>query len=158
MSMNDHRTDSSDWSPLPDGGLEKFASRQRASEARRIVVRSAVAAVCVLGIWGGLNYFYPGGVGDVGNRSVPIHAGLACSTVRDRLPDYVRGRLSDAERKQMAQHLAECPPCEQLRRKLLLEMALRSVFSKSVKREVARSLPGNPATLPAAISELVGDF
>jgi len=59
-----------------------------------------------------------------------------CEDALDRLFEYIDGELTDAELKEIAQHLKACPPCEAERRirERIKEMVARCPQERAPER------------------------
>ena len=102
------------WEPLEAGWLAKVARAKQDRLRRR-------AALQKLGVGLGAGVLL--GVGWAAwNRRVslqgPDYGGLACHEVVRQLPDYLEQRLPEPVRQQMETHLAQCPKCQAVLRRM----------------------------------------
>lgn len=99
-----------EWIPCPPGKLAKLAGQERVRQRRQFLVRAGSvcgAVVAAVGMsWLAYRRF--------GTPMDPIHAGIACSRVRELGPRFLRGQLDEALAKQINRHLALCEPCRTL--------------------------------------------
>lgn len=97
-----------DWGPCPPGTLSGLTAALKRRRRERLAWRAAaVASVLLAAATAG--WYGPRAV--VPDAEVQIHGGLTCREVRQRLPDYLHGRVAGGLVHQIEQHLAECPPC-----------------------------------------------
>ena len=103
------------WSPCPKGTLTGLSrtlkSRERVQRFKRI---SSLVAVLLITATAGTWFV---------NRSsdVPMensYGGITCTEVRDSLPQMVSGKADERLVAKINAHLAECPRCAEMARKM----------------------------------------
>ncbi len=113
MSKSQHTDD--DWLPCPPGTLAGLSSNLKSQE-RWIQVRrvSSVAAALMIVVAAGVWY--------TGQQSAApenfSYGGITCVEVRDSLPQMMDGSASEELMMKVQAHLAECPRCAELAKKM----------------------------------------
>ena len=95
--MSDHQQ----WEPCPPGEIQGMLTGISRQQRRRALRTMAVGVSVVL----------LGGLGVYSLTNSPTQ--LTCAEVQPKLPAYVRGKLPNQERRQIAQHLQGCPHCRE---------------------------------------------
>lgn len=106
------------WNECPPGELQRMAERLKIRQRRQALKRigSAATALTVVSAGG-----YVAGrwlLGPAENR----YGGIACSEVMPLLTDYRAKKLDPPLMRKIAAHLAECPHCGPMYRKMAAEM------------------------------------
>lgn len=99
------------WIPCAPGSLTQYALRRR-QRRRRLAAARAVGAVAtvLLALAVGWELLHKQKEDNIG--------GIACHDVERLIPQYLRGGLSSEERDKIRRHLAECPDCGEMLRRL----------------------------------------
>jgi hypothetical protein len=94
-----------EWSPCPPGELARLGQRLQARRQRRLFL-CGVAATTLVTTGGGLFAW-------LGFRAAHdlSFADLTCTQVHELAGAYARGELSASQRRQVRQHLVQCPRC-----------------------------------------------
>lgn len=103
------------WSPCPKGTLTGLSSTlKRRERIQRLQRVSSLVAMLLVAIAAGTWF---------ANRSpdVPMenrYGGITCTEVRDSLPQMVSGKAEKGLVAKINAHLAECPRCAEMARKM----------------------------------------
>ena len=103
------------WSPCPKGTLTGLSiTLKRREQIQRLQRVSSLVAMLLVAIAAGTWF---------ANRSsdVPMEnnfGGITCTEVRDSLPQMVSGKADESLIAKITAHLAECPHCAELARKM----------------------------------------
>ena len=113
MAKSQHTED--EWLPCPPGTLaglsSNLKSQERWTQVRRVSgVAAALMIVVAAGVWYS-NQQPPG----MENYS---YGGITCMEVRDSLPQMMDGSASEELMMKVQAHLAECPRCAELAKKM----------------------------------------
>lgn len=102
------------WEPLEPGWLPQVAKARQGRLRRRAALRK-------LGVGLGAGVLLGAGWALWDRRTLlqgPDYGGLACHEVVRQLPDYLQQRLAEPVRQQMETHLAHCPKCQAVLRRM----------------------------------------
>ncbi|MDA1229296.1 MAG: zf-HC2 domain-containing protein [Planctomycetota bacterium] len=103
------------WSPCPKGTLTGLASTlKRRERIQRLQRVSSLVAVLLIAVAAGTWF---------ANRSSDVsmennYGGITCTEVRDSLPQMVSGKADESLVARINAHLAECPQCAEMARKM----------------------------------------
>lgn len=89
----------SNWEPCPEGKLGDFARELSEGRRRRFVTRSAVGLCWIVFLAVGIRQLLPA-------------AELTCTETKSHIGAYFDASLDTATRKQVKQHLSDCPHCK----------------------------------------------
>lgn len=106
------------WEPAPADEIAQLGKRLRRRGSRRQFLRIAASAASVLATGGGVWLLWP----DSGEREYDF-AGIRCSEVVGHGKDYMAGRVPEPTRGQITAHVARCPHCGPLFKKMEAEMS-----------------------------------
>ena len=123
MKMNDQTQSHDQWQPCPKGTLAEYAERQvRMSSQRRWAAGIGITAMALLAIFF-INSYQPSGP-----SGEPNYGGITCTQVRLNLSSYNSGSVESSTGRRIADHLRQCPICQQLvassKRKALSDSSL----------------------------------
>ncbi len=106
------------WEPAPAGAVARLAQHLRRRSSRRRFLRTAVAVASVGAAGGGVWLLWPrSGDGEY------EYGGIVCSEVVRQGPDYMAGKVPEPTRSKIAEHVARCPRCGPLFKKMEAEMS-----------------------------------
>jgi hypothetical protein len=109
MKMNDQTKSNDQWQPCPKGTLAEYADRQvRMSSHRRWAAGIGITAIALLAIFL-VNSFQP-----ISPSGEPNYGGITCTQVRLNLSSYTSGSVESSTGRRIADHLRQCPTCQQL--------------------------------------------
>ena len=108
-----------EWEPCPRGEVARLGKKLRGRKSRRAFLRATVAtAASVLAAGGGVWLAF----GRRGDGEYE-YGGIACSEVVRQGPDYMAGKVPEPTRSKIAEHVARCPRCGPLFKKMEAEMS-----------------------------------
>jgi putative zinc finger protein len=107
------------WDACPPGEFSRLAARLRGRRRRRKVLQATVAISLAVLVGSVLYQMRPRGPREF------HYAGISCSRVVALAQDYAAGRLSNAQREQVREHVSQCPRCKPLFKSM--GMATRSI-------------------------------
>lgn len=107
-------TQSDEWRPCPQGTLtglsRRLKQRQRVRQLQKTV---ATVAVLLLAVGAGVLW-----LPQQPTMQEPSYGGITCSEVQRVLPEVASGMLEQDTLTKVEQHLAECPHCAELARRM----------------------------------------
>lgn len=107
--MNNPPRQLEDWTSCPPGKLLQFAGREFARRRRQFLLKAGGACGAIIAAVG--TGWFAFRRSDADAPEGLIHAGIACSRVRELGPKYVLGQLDESLTQRIQNHVAECLDC-----------------------------------------------
>ncbi len=102
------------WEACPPGKLVEYARRTTAARRNRAVLRLAGEIGAAIGLFLLVVWLSPWG-----NRPREFDfGGITCSEVKTEMQQYMMGGLEPEEHEKIRLHLAHCPRCQELLKKM----------------------------------------
>ncbi|VTT99552.1 : zf-HC2 [Gemmataceae bacterium] len=106
------------WEPAPADAVARLGHQLRRKSSRRAFLRTATAVASVGAAGGGLWLLW-----SRDSSRECDYGGIVCSEVVKRGSDYVAGKVPEPTRSQIAEHVAKCPRCGPLFKRMEDEMS-----------------------------------
>lgn len=101
-----------DWEPAPADAVARLVRQLRRRRSRRQFLRAATSAASVLAVGGASWLLWPRCGNDFD------YGGINCTEVVRLGHDYMAGNVSEPTRGRIAAHVARCPHCGPLYKKM----------------------------------------
>lgn len=114
IAMTNTSREDNGWEVCPPGTLVEYARRAKTAQRNRAILRlagevGAAVALFLLVVW----------LAPWGNREREFdYGGISCRDVQSKMQPYMMGALAADERERIRLHLAQCPRCQELMKKM----------------------------------------